>query len=216
MNELEKFFKIVKLDNNKNRMINSDEVENVKYVIPYNSKILTKEEFNLIINSTNKVNSNISNKRSFSDLETSNKDNLQQSHKAVNKYPNPLNNVLRKSNNSSSNVPKPVIKTVIDREKKQYLTQSQSKLEEELAALKQTLKEIKETQTNEKIKQEVAKYEKLRLKWKKISQEAIFSIIELVPHTTDYKKNTVKSVIESLRIDKESIEYDSENECFYD
>ena len=44
----------------------------------------------------------------------------------------------------------------------------------------------------------------------------VYKLIECYPQDSQYNPNTVKTVLNSLNIDKSLLDYDSENDCFND
>jgi hypothetical protein len=106
---------------------------------------------------------------------------------------------------------KPQQKKTIDPEKRQYAKLTCKQLEDQIEQVKKNINEIKNKTTN---KEEIIKYEKLSQKWLKISQEAIYTILEMFPQNQNYDKNTIKSVLQHFKIEKEALNYNSEDECF--
>lgn len=101
---------------------------------------------------------------------------------------------------------------------KMYSTWSEEKINSEIQKLKEDIsnKEKENNSSYEKEKIEIEKYSSLALKWKKIAQESIYKLIECFPQDSQYNPNTVKTVLNSLNIDKSLLDYDSENDCFND
>lgn len=99
-----------------------------------------------------------------------------------------------------------------------YSTWSDEKINSEIKKLKEEIsnKEKENNSSYEKEKIEIEKYSALALKWKKIAQESIYKLIECYPQDSQYNPNTVKTVLNSLNIDKSLLDYDSENDCFND
>jgi hypothetical protein len=209
------------------------EEEKINLIIPINTNILLDDEYrnfnieNSVENSekcNQKQNSNQCNqtsnsnslyekkKRNHSEMmnsSSSNKDKhiseFENSH-----HQNNLNkNKKFKFANKSNNLPQ------VDPEKKIFSTWSVEKLEEECKKLKKNYEDL-ETAINseEKKKKELEKFTKLKNKWLKISQDAIYQILEIHPQNHNYERNTIKSTLNHFRINPEIIEYDSENECF--
>lgn len=117
---------------------------------------------------------------------------------------------------SSSHVPamkKPQAQGIKSDGRKLFSNWSIEKLNEEIAKVKSDINKIdKEAVT----KEEIGKYESLSLKWKKITQETVYSLLELFPRDENYQSNTIGSVMKTFKIDPELIEYDEENDCFND
>ncbi len=142
-------------------------------------------------------NSKIINKESHDKL-FKDKDLLKENLKRKNPYSNEGNQQIKQ-------------KKIIDPEKRQYMKMTPKQLEEQIEQITKNIKELKNKPTN---KEEIEKYKKLTDKWLKISQESIYTILELFPHNQSYEKNTIKSVLNNLKIDKEMLNYNSEEDCF--
>lgn len=142
------------------------------------------------------INSSSSNKH-IQEFENSNQQNNLNKNKKF-KFPNKSNNI-----------------PIIDPEKKIFSTWSLEKLEDELKKLNKNYEELETAyKSEEKKKIELVKFKKLKNKWLKISQDAIYQILEIHPQNHNYEKNTIKSILNHFRVNSETIEYDSDNDCF--
>jgi hypothetical protein len=106
---------------------------------------------------------------------------------------------------------KPNQKKVIDPEKRKYQKMNCKQLEEQIEEYSKNIVELRSKPSN---KEEIKKYDMLCKKWLKISQEAIYTILEMFPQNQSYGKNTIKSVMQHFKIEKEVLNYNSEDECF--
>lgn len=100
---------------------------------------------------------------------------------------------------------------------KPFMNWTLDKLNAEIIKLKSELqqKENEISKYNESKQKDITKYSLLADKWKKISQDAIYKLLEHFPQDEEYNTNTIGTVINKLNIDKELIGYDEENDCFY-
>jgi hypothetical protein len=128
---------------------------------------------------------------------------------------NKVEQPLKKRKNPDVNFKKSLPKK-IDPEKKPYVNLSIEELDKEINSYKSKIDDIKIRNSDEGKRKKLEELDKLAGKWLKISQEAISTILELFPQNSNYERNTIKQVIEYFKIDKEAINYDSENECFKD
>ena len=99
----------------------------------------------------------------------------------------------------------------IDPEKKQYLKMSINQLQDLVEKYKSQIEEMKNSSCK---KEEINKYLRLSDKWLKITQEAIYTILEIHPQNNIYEKNTIKSVLNYFKIEKELVKYNSDEDCF--
>jgi hypothetical protein len=115
----------------------------------------------------------------------------------------------RKNPYSFENNPKLIKK--IDPEKKPYLRMNIKQIEEQIEKYKILLDEMK---NNSNKKEEINKYIRLSDKWLKITHDAIYTILEIHPQNNMCEKNTIKSVLNHFKIDKDLIKYNSDEDCF--
>ena len=100
---------------------------------------------------------------------------------------------------------------------KPFMNWTLDKINSEIIKLKSELQQKQSdiSKYNESKQKDISKYLLLADKWKKISQDAIYKLLEHFPQDEEYNTNTIGTVINKLNIDKELIEYDEENDCFY-
>jgi hypothetical protein len=210
--------------------------DKINLIIPINTNILTNEEIllkrnsnenekNTPDNSEKKNNKNNSiqfnqndnsstlyEKKKRNHLEMINSSSLNKhipEFEISNQQSNLNKNKKFKFPNKSNNLP------IIDPEKKIFSTWSIEKLEDELKKLKKNCEELETAlKSEEKKKIELEKFTKLKNKWLRISQDAIYQIIEIHPQNHNYEKNTIKRILNHFRVNSETIEYDSDNDCF--
>lgn len=115
---------------------------------------------------------------------------------------------------SSSNplvIKRPQLQTNKNEGNKNVSNLSIEKLNEEIAKFQSEIEKIQKETVTEK---EIEKYFTLSSKWKKIAQEAVYSLLELFPRDENYQNNTIGSVIKTFKIDSSLIDYDEDNDCF--
>jgi hypothetical protein len=200
---LENLLKITKINPKElNNEYNESFFENkISLIIPYGAKIIKESEYEKF-STNNKNNSNkpLNNKRT--------------SEEALGTGPN---KILTENVNFKNKKFKTKSNAIQDPEKKIFSTWTVSKLEEEINKVKKNIEEYESSINNEeKKKKEVERFCRMKNKWLKISQDAIYTILEMFPQNHSYERNTIKSIINHFKIDKGIIEYDSENECFKD
>jgi hypothetical protein len=104
----------------------------------------------------------------------------------------------------------------VDPEKKPYINLNIDKLTEEVNKYKVMIDEIKVRNSDEAKRKKLIEVKRLTDKWLKLSQEAVYTILEMFPQNEAYEGNTIKKTLAYFKIDKEDLDYDSENECFND
>ena len=132
------------------------------------------------------------------------------------------------SNNSSLSIQNPTKRKLAsipfkqksslnNKPQKPFMNWTLDKLNAEIIKLKSELqqKQTDISKYNESKQKDITKYSLLADKWKKISQDAIYKLLEHFPQDEEYNTNTIGTVINKLNIDKELIGYDEENDCFY-
>lgn len=178
-----------------------DAQKDIKLVFSINGKLLTKEEFGKTF-PQNKIESDKNKKRIFKEMSSS-------SSNASNKSDSDLSNknIGKKKKQTSNNiVPSKNINTL-------YNSWTIKKLEEEISKVEKSLSEFIE-EKEQKDGKEIKRVDLLYMKWLKISQDAVEKILEMFPENNNFEKNTIKTLIDHFKIDKELIDYDSENDCF--
>jgi hypothetical protein len=125
-------------------------------------------------------------------------------------------NIEKKRKNPINELPKKTTQRKVDPEKKPFYNMSVDKLKEELKGYQEKIDEIKAKNDDGNKKARLNELDRLCKKWLKLSQEAIYTMLDMYPQNTSYEKNTIKHVIQNFQLDKEALNYDSENDCFND
>jgi hypothetical protein len=208
MDELKKFQNLLVINKTnftlEKRIEEDDEIEHhdkdYKIIFSNNSNLIMAEEYEKLFDKkTNEINK----KRTNEQMNNINSNNLIKKN-------NESNNIGKKIK-YSSNIPA----NNIDLKKKNsmYSNWTVIKIEEEIKKFEKNIEELN-ANNDEKKEKEIKKFEKLYEKWVKISQDTVYNILEMFPENQNYQKNTIKSLIQHFKIDKELIKYDSEEECF--
>lgn len=215
----------------------------IKLIFPIDGKLITKEQYHKIFiqksqidmnenfdrselpisvekNYNEKENTKMNKKRTYEEMNSSSnsiKDDKSLNNQQVNfkakKFKSSSSNII---NNSYTNLSNSVnLSNFTDPMKKIYYGWSDKKLEDEISKLKKNIKEIEQEENKlSNTDKEILKFQQLFNKWLKISQEAVYTILEMFPQNQNYEKNTIKSLIEHFKIDSELIKYDEENDEF--
>jgi hypothetical protein len=233
----EKLLKILEIKKEELNLLDNINDDIIKLIFPIDGKLITKEQYDKIFvpkninekselqnsvekNVKEKENMKINKKRTYEEMNNSNnsiKDtkslNNPQANFKAKKFkaanPNNLNITSINSTNSTN------LNNIQDPMKKIYSGWSDKKLEDEILKLKKNIKDIEEEENkSSKTDKEILKFEELYNKWLKISQDAVYTILEMFPQNQNYERNTIKSLIEHFKIDPELIKYDEENDEF--
>jgi hypothetical protein len=233
----EKLLKILEIKKEELNLLDNINDDKIKLIFPIDGKLITKEQYDKIFvpkninekselqnsvekNVKEKENMKINKKRTYEEMNSSN--NSIKDSKILN---NPQANFKAKkfkaanSNNlniTSTNLTNSTnLNNIQDPMKKIYSGWSDKKLEDEILKLKKNIKDIEEEENKtSKTDKEILKFEELYNKWLKISQDAVYTILEMFPQNQNYERNTIKSLIEHFKIDPELIKYDEENDEF--
>lgn len=105
----------------------------------------------------------------------------------------------------------------INLEKRPYINLSIENIKKENEIIKQKINEIKSRNADKRKKEaEIKNLKTLTNKWKKAAQDACYEIISLFPINQDGKKNTLKDILNFFRIENQKLDYDEDNDEFFD
>lgn len=239
-----KLLQILEIKKEELKSINIFNDDKIKLIFPIDGKLITEEQYHKIFiqkkqidknenydrselpisvekNYYEKENTKINKKRTYEEMNNSSNsikddkslNNQQVKFKAKKFKSNSSSNIINNSNKNLSN--SAILSNFTDPMKKIYNGWSDKKLEDEISKLKKNIKEIEQEENKlSNTDKEILKFQQLFNKWLKISQEAVYTILEMFPQNQNYEKNTIKSLIEHFKIDSELIKYDEENDEF--
>lgn len=195
-----------------NDLLEIGDDQKINILIPINSKIIYKHEYDILNDKTNASSENIKNTSGSTKAPEIPKIGIKRTCEEMLKENLQKQNSKTDINKKFKMIPKPILGP----EKKMYSNWSISKLEEEVKKIESSIQELEVNNSDDKKNKEIDKFNRLTKKWLKISQDAILTLLEMFPQNLHYEKNTIKSVIEHFKLDKEMLKYDEENECFED
>jgi hypothetical protein len=196
----------------------------LQVILPPNSNLILKSEYNKMIEKIKEEKIKLSKILEQKESENKKEDRVSLTGKkkfdqtGINKNPQipVLNHVVKKPKITSHQQVIPAAAKNLSPEMKVFISWKESRLEEELYKIKTQIEAF-----TKKDEEDAKKYNKgsktmkeKTKKWLTIAQDAINKIVEMIPIIQGGENNSIKKVVDGMSLDKDLLNYDSEEEDF--